>query len=197
MQSNNLTDTLRARGLSNVTELKKVYDYGGGFGGPIKRDKLWFYTSHRWWGSQEWAAGKSYNKNQGGAIYAPDLSRQAHTTFYQQENSGRVKWQRPTSKRTFGLVDNVVTQASHFGNQQQIYDGVDAQGVGAPRGSARHGRLERRAHETALRRGGRAGSVLRQQAAISLLDEGRCLLPAALGLAGERGHPEHSGVGHL
>jgi len=53
LQNNNLTDTLRARGLSNVTELKKVYDYGGGFGGPIKRDKLWFYTSHRWWGSQE------------------------------------------------------------------------------------------------------------------------------------------------
>jgi hypothetical protein len=100
LQSNNLTDTLRARGLSTVTELKKVYDYGGGFGGPIKRDKLWFYTSHRWWGSQEWAAGKYYNKNQGGPIYAPDLSRQAHTTFYQQDNSGRVKWQA-TNKQTY------------------------------------------------------------------------------------------------
>ena len=104
LQSDNLSDTLRARGLSNVTELKKVYDYGGGVGGPIKRDKLWFYTSHRWWGSQEWAAGKYYNQNQGGPIYAPDLSRQAHTTFYQQDNSGRVKWQATNKQNyTFSL----------------------------------------------------------------------------------------------
>lgn len=47
LQANNLSDELRARGLSTVTQLKKVYDYGAGFGGPIKRDKLWFYTSHR------------------------------------------------------------------------------------------------------------------------------------------------------
>jgi hypothetical protein len=26
----------------------------------------------------------------------------------------------------FGLVDNVVTQASHFGNRREVYDGVDA-----------------------------------------------------------------------
>ena len=100
LQADNLTDELRARGLTTVTQLKKVYDYGGGFGGPMKQNKLWFYTSHRWWGSQEWAADKFYNLNQGGPIFAPDLSRQAHTDFYQQEairaaSGGR----RPTSRR--------------------------------------------------------------------------------------------------
>jgi hypothetical protein len=102
LQSNNLSDTLRNRGLSTVTKLKKLYDYGAGFGGPLKRDKLWFYTSHRWWGSQEWAADKFYNKTQGAPIYTPDLSRPAHTDFYQQENSGRVKWQA-APKQTYTL----------------------------------------------------------------------------------------------
>jgi carboxypeptidase family protein len=100
LQSNNLSDTLKARGLTTTSELKKVYDYGGGFGGPIRKDRLWFYTAHRWWGSQEWAANKFYNKAQGAPIYVPDLSRQAHSDFYQQDNSGRVKWQA-TNKQTY------------------------------------------------------------------------------------------------
>jgi hypothetical protein len=100
LQADNLSDALKARGLTTVTKLKEVYDYGGGFGGPLKQDKLWFYTAHRWWGSQEWAADKFYNLNQGGPIYAPDRSRQAHTDFYQQDNSGRVKW-AATNKQTY------------------------------------------------------------------------------------------------
>ncbi len=102
LQANNLSDDLKARGLTTVTKLNKVYDYGGGFGGPIKRDKLWFYTAHRWWGSQEWAADKFYNLNEGGPIYAPDRSRQARTDFYQQDNSGRVKW-AATDKQTLSF----------------------------------------------------------------------------------------------
>ena len=67
-QQSNLTDEMRARGLNTVTDLKRVYDVGGGFGGPFKRDKLWFYTAHRSWGSQTWAAGNFYNKTQGDAV---------------------------------------------------------------------------------------------------------------------------------
>jgi len=49
-QSNNLTDALRARGLTGASSVKKIYDAGGGFGGPFVRDRLWFYTAHRWVG---------------------------------------------------------------------------------------------------------------------------------------------------
>jgi hypothetical protein len=100
LQSNNLSDALKARNLTTVTELKKVYDYGGGYGGPIKKDKLWFYTSHRWWGSQEWAADKFFQLNNGAPLYTPDRNRQAHSDFYQQDNSGRVRW-AATSKQTY------------------------------------------------------------------------------------------------
>ena len=52
LQSDNLTDELRGRGLPVPNSLKAAYDYTGGFGGRIIRDKLWFYTGHRWVGSQ-------------------------------------------------------------------------------------------------------------------------------------------------
>src|SRR5207249_7223780 len=47
LQADNLNDTLRARGLSFSSSLKKHYDTGGAFGGPIIRDKLWFFAGTR------------------------------------------------------------------------------------------------------------------------------------------------------
>ena len=46
-QSNNMTDALRAKGLRAVDKIKKIYEASGGFGGPIKRDKLWFFVAGR------------------------------------------------------------------------------------------------------------------------------------------------------
>jgi len=48
-QANNLTPELIARGLRNVDKIEKIYDFNFGEGGPIKRDKLWFYGSLRKW----------------------------------------------------------------------------------------------------------------------------------------------------
>jgi Carboxypeptidase regulatory-like domain/TonB-dependent Receptor Plug Domain len=49
-QSNNLTDDLRAQGLRSVDRIEKVWDFNFGIGGPVFRDKLWFYGSARHWG---------------------------------------------------------------------------------------------------------------------------------------------------
>jgi hypothetical protein len=48
-QSNNVTDELRRRGLTTPPGLYKQYDYNGSLGGPILRDRLWFFTSYRAW----------------------------------------------------------------------------------------------------------------------------------------------------
>ena len=44
-QADNLTDELRARGLAFSPSLKKHYDTGGAIGGPIVRDRLWFFNA--------------------------------------------------------------------------------------------------------------------------------------------------------
>lgn len=46
-QSDNMTDALRSRGLRAADKVKKIYEFSGGFGGPIKRDKLWFFVAGR------------------------------------------------------------------------------------------------------------------------------------------------------
>lgn len=46
-QSDNYSDALRAAGLRAVDKVKKIYEFSGGFGGPIKRDKLWYFAAGR------------------------------------------------------------------------------------------------------------------------------------------------------
>ena len=44
-QANNVTDELRSRGLRTGSRVAQISDVNFGFGGPIKRDRLWFFSS--------------------------------------------------------------------------------------------------------------------------------------------------------
>src|SRR5262245_54337571 len=50
MESTNLTDKLRSRGLQNANKTIKIFDEAVSVGGPIKRDRLWFFGAFRTWG---------------------------------------------------------------------------------------------------------------------------------------------------
>ena len=92
-QTGNLTDELRARGLASDVSIRKSYDYGGALGGPIKKDKLWFFTALRWWGASRYLQGTYYNATQHSLFYTPDLSRVSHNNEYFADRSLRLTWQ--------------------------------------------------------------------------------------------------------
>lgn len=48
-QGDNLTDDITARGLRNGPGVDRIYDFNLAVGGPIKKDKLWFFSSGRMW----------------------------------------------------------------------------------------------------------------------------------------------------
>ena len=101
-QWSNLNDEIRARGVSTAAEARKLWDYALNVGGPVARDRLWFFGAARWWGGQEYAPGNFYNKlddiyigdpNSGVVNYEPDLSRRAFTDNHFADVSGRLTWQ--------------------------------------------------------------------------------------------------------
>jgi hypothetical protein len=47
MQGSNVTDEIRRKGLGEGTRITKYYDPNLGIGGPIKRDKVWYFVSLR------------------------------------------------------------------------------------------------------------------------------------------------------
>jgi hypothetical protein len=67
-QANNLDDDLRTLGLNNVDKIDKIWDFNFGIGGPIRRDKLWFYGSLRHWGVHEGKTG-TFNVPSGANVY--------------------------------------------------------------------------------------------------------------------------------
>jgi hypothetical protein len=103
LQSNNLSSDLRARGLSGTSEVKSIWDYGAGVGGPIKRDRLWFFAAQRWWGAQEYTPGNYFDLILDDLFYTPDLSRRAYQDSWNLDGNVRLTWQASQkNKFTFG-----------------------------------------------------------------------------------------------
>jgi hypothetical protein len=77
-QSNNYTDELKAAGLASPNQLVRIYDINPAVGGPILKNRVWFFASMRWQESTFNYAGAFVNKNLGDPTkwnYEPDLSQ--------------------------------------------------------------------------------------------------------------------------
>ena len=55
LQSSNVADEIKALGLRAPQELLKIWDVNGAIGGPIKRDRLWFFAAARYQGNRKTA----------------------------------------------------------------------------------------------------------------------------------------------
>ena len=79
-QSSNLDDELRSYGINEVPGLIQNYDTNFALGGPIKRDKLWFFGNARTFGSTSDVPGLYANGNAGNPnafLYREDRSLKA------------------------------------------------------------------------------------------------------------------------
>jgi hypothetical protein len=77
---NNYTDELRNQGLQTPGALIKQWDFTGGVGGPIIRDRIWFYGTARDFGQHRTIPGVFPNLNAGDPTkweYLPDRTREA------------------------------------------------------------------------------------------------------------------------
>ena len=57
LQTDDFDAEILASGLRTPNEIEAIWDYNMAGGGPIQRDRLWFYTSYRHWGARERVAG--------------------------------------------------------------------------------------------------------------------------------------------
>ena len=56
MQSDNSNASLLAAGLKARNKIDTVYDLNADLGGPIIKDRLWFYSTFRRWGANNFLA---------------------------------------------------------------------------------------------------------------------------------------------
>jgi hypothetical protein len=96
MQSSNYSDELKARGVTQPNPVYHVYDVNVAVGGPIVKDKLWFYMSVRQQGQRQNTLNLFHNLNAGNAnewTFAPDLSRPAFSDRTWENYTPRITWQ--------------------------------------------------------------------------------------------------------
>jgi hypothetical protein len=141
MQGDNITQEIRDAGLTGRNELKKLWEVNPALGGPIRRDRLWFYGTFRHQGNRQLVAGMFENRNAGDPTkwtYDPDPSRQAVDDGTWKNGSLRLTWQAtPRNKFNFWWDEQSVCQHCVGGGSRTGL--VFAGGIQSPEA---HGRTE-------------------------------------------------------
>jgi len=108
MQSDNYTDELQSRGVTQPTPVTRVYDFNAAIGGPIVKDKLWYYMSVRQQGQRQNTLNVYYNQNAGDANawdYVPDFAKPAFSDRTWENYTPRITWQATPRNKFTGSWD--------------------------------------------------------------------------------------------
>ena len=118
-QSDNFTDDLRQRGLQAPNRVEKIHDFNPGFGGPIKKDHLWFFTSFRRWGVDQTVTDSFYNLDPTHKTYIPANGlngRELKPTVDDniiKSGVARLTWQIAQKHKFAGYMDRIVKFRGH------------------------------------------------------------------------------------
>ena len=115
LQSDNFTQEIKDAGLAAPTPLTKVYDLNGAFGGPIKKDRVWYFVNARTQGSTRTIANIFYNQNAGDAdevdlragpepagVFGPDLGERERACHLAGHAAQQDRRRSGTSSRSAG-----------------------------------------------------------------------------------------------
>jgi hypothetical protein len=85
-----------ARGLETPNSIKANWDINPAFGGPIMRDRLWFFGAARYNVTADYVAGLYLDRNANNPnawAYEPDASRPAYNEQRQPDTQLHMTWQ--------------------------------------------------------------------------------------------------------
>jgi hypothetical protein len=120
LQGSNYTQRLKDLGLGTPNEVKYNYDFNTGFGGPIARDKVWFWFTTRWQRAESYVPVfenlNAFKPNEW--LYVPDPNKRGELNARVQQNSLRLTWQATPKNKIAGTYK--------FDNWCQCPNGVSA-----------------------------------------------------------------------
>jgi len=108
-QSSNLTQRHEDRGLSTGNAIDRILDYTASLGGPIKKDKVWFFTSARYFSVNNFIANTTM-----------DDGSQGIDDQFIRSAMARLTWQISPRNKISGYFDEIDKYRGH--DMQSNYD---------------------------------------------------------------------------
>jgi Carboxypeptidase regulatory-like domain len=105
LQGNNIDEELIRQGVPTGDSILRIHDLSGAFGGPLRKDKLWFWTAHRFWGYKQIRTNTFYEKNPFDFVYDPDPTRPGTESQHNVSDDIRLTWQM-TPRNKFSAYYN-------------------------------------------------------------------------------------------
>ena len=108
MEGQNLTPDLREAGLDTSNTTLKLWDQSVSLGGPIRRDKLWFFFAARSWGFSRKHAGVYWNQS----------------TFPGAPDTGQPKFLTPpgAERQVVNFIPYETQEDNRFSGRMEWYD---------------------------------------------------------------------------
>jgi len=111
MSRSNLTATEMSQGLLRTPGFDLLFDDSVGIGGPIKRDRVWFYYAQRYRSNDSPGVNTYYSINPTSLTYNPDLTRPVHSGGFDGDNQLRVTTQ-PTARNKISFFFDKVNKCN-------------------------------------------------------------------------------------
>ena len=118
-------ERLQADNAAGTPPLNNVYDFNASAGGPIVRDRLWYFVNGRTQGATRYIPNIFYNRNAGDPTkwtYDPDRGQPQYTDRTWENISGRVTWQATARDKIGGFWDEQVVCRTCEGTTYGITD---------------------------------------------------------------------------
>jgi hypothetical protein len=128
-QADNLRSNLTARGITNVSKIDKIWDFNPGVGGPIKKEKLWFYATYRNQGVNKSVVDSYFDADPSAYAYTPDFARPGIDDGTIKSMVGRLSWQVSGKDKVSVYDDNQSKTRPHWGISATIAPEASARQV--------------------------------------------------------------------
>jgi hypothetical protein len=105
LQTDNVDDELTRAGLVAPNKLVRQWDVGATLGGPVKRDRVWFFGGYRYFPNDRTVGGIFYAKDPKAFIYQPDTSRPGIQDSIMWDANSRVTIQAAPKHKIAAFFD--------------------------------------------------------------------------------------------
>jgi hypothetical protein len=112
-QSNNFTPALAATGLRAPNTVERIFDQNLGLGGPVKKDRWWFYGTFRRWGVDQTVTDSFYNLDTTHRTYVPDFGHPVVDDNVIKSGALRFTFQIAERHKFAAYMDRIVKFRGH------------------------------------------------------------------------------------